>query len=47
MAEGFARQLVKPGYEIFSAGTKPARLHPLAVRVMQEAGVDMEVGGPA
>ena len=41
MAEGFARQLVKPDYEIFSAGTKPARLHPLAVRVMREAGVDI------
>jgi two-component system phosphate regulon sensor histidine kinase PhoR len=41
MAEGFARQLGNGRYRIFSAGTQPKGVHPLAVRVMQEAGVDI------
>ncbi len=41
MAEGFARQLGNGGYRFFSAGTEPKAVHPLAVRVMQEAGIDI------
>jgi two-component system phosphate regulon sensor histidine kinase PhoR len=41
MAEGFARQLVRNGQQIYSAGTHPKGVHPLAIRVMQEAGVDI------
>jgi two-component system phosphate regulon sensor histidine kinase PhoR len=41
MAEGFARQLAASDYEIFSAGTAPKSVHPLAVRVMREVGVDI------
>jgi arsenate reductase len=41
MAEGFARGLAGPGAEIHSAGSAPTRLHPLAVRVMREAGIDI------
>ncbi|MBM2805308.1 MAG: putative Sensor protein yycG [Deltaproteobacteria bacterium] len=41
MAEGFARQLGNGSYRFFSAGTEPKAVHPLAVRVMQEAGVDI------
>jgi two-component system phosphate regulon sensor histidine kinase PhoR len=40
MAEGFARQLAN-GTRIYSAGTAPKRIHPLAARVMKEAGVDI------
>ncbi|MGZ9257714.1 MAG: ATP-binding protein, partial [Candidatus Binatia bacterium] len=41
MAEGFARQLVSNGEKIYSAGTSPKGVHPLAIRVMQEVGVDI------
>ena len=40
MAEGFARQLV-PGTLIYSAGTAPKGIHPMAARVMKEAGIDI------
>ena len=43
MAEGWARHLKAGQIEAYSAGTAPTRVHPLAVRVMAEAGVD--VGG--
>ena len=41
MAEGFARQLADGRYRIFSAGTEPKGIHPLAVRVMREIGIDI------
>jgi len=41
MAEGWARHLKKGVLEPFSAGTAPAAVHPLAVRVMAEASVDI------
>jgi thioredoxin type arsenate reductase len=41
MAEGFARHLAHNGIEIYSAGTLPKEIHPLAVRVMNEAGIDI------
>ena len=41
MAEGFARQLLSDRFEILSGGLEPSSLHPLAVRVMAEAGVDI------
>ena len=41
MAEGFARQLAGNHYRIFSAGTAPKEIHPFAVQVMQEAGIDI------
>jgi arsenate reductase len=41
MAEGFLKSFA-PDIEIFSAGTKPAsRVHPLAVKVMKEQGIDL------
>lgn len=46
MAEGFLRQL-RPEWEVFSAGTYPAAwVHPLAVRVMAEVGVDISGNRP-
>jgi len=41
MAEGFARALAPPGVEVASAGLAKGKIHPLAVRVMAEAGIDI------
>ncbi len=41
MAEGWARALRSGSIEACSAGTDPHGLNPLAVRVMDEAGVDI------
>jgi arsenate reductase len=41
MAEGFARAMAPPGTDIWSAGSEPREVHPLAVQVMQEAGIDI------
>lgn len=41
MAEGFLRAYAGDRYEVESAGTKATDLHPLAVRVMAEAGIDI------
>ncbi len=47
MAEGFINHLLAGRWEARSAGTKPAeRVHPLAVRVMAEVGVDISHGRP-
>lgn len=41
MAEGFLRRYAGDRFHAFSAGTEPGSLHPLAVRAMSEAGVDI------
>jgi arsenate reductase (thioredoxin) len=41
MAEGLLRQLAGDQYEVFSAGTRPMGLNPLAVEAMREVGVDI------
>ena len=41
MAEGFAKKILPKNMEIFSAGIEPKRIHPMAVKVMQEIGVDI------
>jgi arsenate reductase len=41
MAEGLLRHLRGDRYDATSAGTEPGSLHPLAVRAMAEAGVDI------
>lgn len=41
MAEGWARHLHAGVFEAVSAGTQPQGLDPLAVRGMEEAGVDI------
>jgi arsenate reductase len=46
MAEGFLRSF-DSRLEVFSAGTVPAeRVHPAAVAVMQEAGIDISAARP-
>jgi arsenate reductase len=47
MAEGWINRLLADRWEAHSAGTAPAaRIHPLAVRAMAEAGVDISGGTP-
>jgi two-component system phosphate regulon sensor histidine kinase PhoR len=41
MAEGFARQLAPSGTRVYSAGTDPKPIHPLAIQVMKELGIDI------
>jgi arsenate reductase (thioredoxin) len=41
MAEGWARFLSKGRVDAFSAGTEPKPVHPLAVRVLHEVGIDI------
>ncbi len=42
MAEGLVRHFLGDRWEAFSAGTRPAKyVHPLAVQVMAELGIDI------
>jgi len=41
IAEGFARALGEGILEPFSAGLTPSRVHPRAIQVMQEVGIDI------
>jgi len=41
MAEGLLRQLSGHGIEVFSAGIDPGSVHPLAIRAMDEVGIDL------
>lgn len=42
MAEGLLRHLADERFDVFSAGTRPGeRVHPLAVQVMSEVGIDI------
>jgi two-component system phosphate regulon sensor histidine kinase PhoR len=46
MAEGFARQLLRNGQRVYSAGTTPEEMHPLAIQVMKEVGIDISSQRP-
>src|SRR5256884_7339562 len=41
MAEGFLRALAPDRFVVESAGTRATRVHPLAVQVMEEDGIDI------
>ena len=41
MAEGILRELGRNRVEVFSAGTEPSGIHPLAIKVMSGRGIDM------
>lgn len=41
MAEGWGRRLKSETMEVWSAGTEPGKVNPVAVRVMGESGVDI------
>ncbi|MCS7033097.1 MAG: arsenate reductase ArsC [Phycisphaerae bacterium] len=47
MAEGFLRRFLGGEFDVFSAGTAPKdEVHPLAVRVMGEIGIDISAQRP-
>ncbi len=41
MAEGFAKKMLSNDLKIFSAGLEPKSIHHIAVKVMQEVGIDI------
>lgn len=41
ISEGWLRYFGNGNIEVFSAGTKPGFVHPLAIQTMKEAGVDI------
>jgi arsenate reductase (thioredoxin) len=41
MAEGLLRVLAPGRFEVASAGTEATRVHPLAIQVMRELGIDL------
>lgn len=42
MAEGWARRLAGPDWEIHSAGLEPSHVNPRAIRAMAEVGIDIQ-----
>ena len=42
IAEGLFREEVGDKFEVFSAGSNPSRLHPAAIKVMAEWGIDIQ-----
>jgi arsenate reductase len=41
MAEGIARSLAPAGVKVSSAGSQPSRVNPLAIRALDEIGIDI------
>lgn len=41
MAEGLLRELGRSKIEVFSAGSEPTSIHPLAIKVMRSRGIDL------
>ena len=41
MAEGILKALYGENYEVYSAGTQPTKLHPYAIEVLKEIGIDI------
>jgi protein-tyrosine-phosphatase/GNAT superfamily N-acetyltransferase len=41
MAEGLARSMAPAGVTVYSAGSKPSRVNPLAIAAMKEVGLDI------
>lgn len=41
MAEGLLRDLAGARFDVFSAGAKPASVHPLAIEALHEVGIDI------
>ena len=46
MAEAFLRRYAGPNFEVFSAGLEPQEIHPYAVQVMAEVGLDLSIYAP-
>ena len=46
MAEGLARSILGTGATVQSAGSAPSHVHPLAIKVMAEIGIDISAARP-
>ena len=46
MAEGWLRHFGGSEIEVYSAGTRPSFVHPLAIQVMKEIGIDISSHTP-
>lgn len=43
IAEGLLKTLKGEYYDVYSAGTEPSRVHPLAIKIMAELGIDISI----
>ena len=43
MAEGLLRYLAGDRFEVLSAGSHPSKVHPVAIKVMNEVGIDISM----
>jgi len=41
MAEGLLREMAGDRFDVYSAGSHPSRVHPVAIRAMKEVGIDI------
>ena len=41
IAEGLLRSMAEDQYEVFSAGSHPSRVNPMAIETMKEVGIDI------
>lgn len=41
MAEGIAKSIFGPTFKVESAGSEPTQVHPLAIEVLSEIGIDI------
>ncbi len=41
IAEGLLRRMADDRFEVYSAGSHPSRVHPIAISVMNEVGIDI------
>ena len=41
MAEGYMKAKYSDRFEVFSGGTEATRVHPMAIEVMKEIGIDI------
>lgn len=41
MAEGLMRNMAGDRFEVFSAGTEPSKVNPLAIEAMRDTGIDI------
>ena len=42
MAEGLMRDAIGENFDVLSAGSNPSKVHPAAIKVMKEWGIDIQ-----
>ena len=43
MAEGLMRDAIGENFDVLSAGSNPSKVHPAAIKVMKEWGIDIQL----